>query len=141
MKNSEKIPKIQRLKSEKAIQHIFAVGQSLFFYPLKIQYKLEEGSVSAQKTSLQFGVSVSKKNFKRAVDRNLLKRRLRECFRKQKFVLEDSLAIENKNLKCMIIYVAKEEIDYDTLFTSMVVIIKKINKKISSKGQVLPKED
>jgi hypothetical protein len=55
--------------------------------------------------------------------------------------LEDSLALENKNLKCMIIYVAKEEIDYDTLFTSMAVIIKKINKKISSKGQVLPKED
>ncbi len=41
----------------------------------------------------------------------------------------------------MIIFVAKEEIDYDTLFTSMTVLIKKINKKISSKGHVLPKEE
>ena len=141
MKNSEKIPKIQRLKSEKAIQHIFAVGQSLFFYPIKIQYKLEESTVSAQKTPLQFGVSVSKKSFKRAVDRNLIKRRMRECFRKQKFVLENVLQSENKNLKCMIIFVAKEKIEYETLFTSMAVLIKKINKKISSKSQMSPKED
>ncbi|MBK8623665.1 MAG: ribonuclease P protein component [Saprospiraceae bacterium] len=141
MINSEKIPKIQRLKSEKAIQHIFAVGQSLFFYPIKVQFKLEESSTSAQKTNLQFGVSVSKKSFKKAVDRNLIKRRLREAFRKQKFVLEESLVIENKNLKCMIIYVAKEKIDYEILVTSISVLIKKINKKISSKLNIPTKED
>ena len=67
-------------------------------------------------------VSVPKKIFKRAVKRNLCKRRIREAWRKQKHLL----ACEN-GADILFIYSSKEILDYQTIFTAVSQIIEKIN--------------
>ena len=67
-------------------------------------------------------VSVPKKIFKRAVKRNLCKRRIREAFRKQKHML----TCEN-GVDILFMYSSKEILDYQTIYTTIGLIIEKIN--------------
>ena len=70
-------------------------------------------------------VSVPKKLFKRAVKRNLLKRRIRESYRKQKHNLAVSCGLD-----VLFMYSTKEILSYDEIFTAVGHIIDKINKGI-----------
>ena len=76
-----KYPKKERLKSKKLIGELFEKGESITVYPIKLVYlqTLYDNGVV-----LKAGVSVSKKQFKKAVERNHIKRLLRESFRKLK---------------------------------------------------------
>jgi len=69
----------ERLSSEKSIATLFAEGDSFFQYPFKVVYKKEQ---STYPFSVQLLISVSKRNFKKAVDRNKIKRLIREAYRK-----------------------------------------------------------
>jgi ribonuclease P protein component len=71
------LPKHERLKSKKIIQELFAKGSSLFLYPFKIIYWAQ----AEPNKFPQLLFSVSRKNFRRAHDRNLIKRRCREIYR------------------------------------------------------------
>lgn len=62
-------------------------------------------------------VSVPKRNFKHAVDRNLLKRRIREAFRRNRTLLGD------RNVDFLFVYTAKEKYDYERIETSVVEIL------------------
>jgi ribonuclease P protein component len=79
--------KEERLKSEKHIQELFKKGSSFYLFPFKVIF------LPNPDTTYPFHrvmVSVSKKNFKRAVDRNLIKRRIRESYRLNKNLLPTS---------------------------------------------------
>ena len=76
-------PKSQKLKSKKTIDLLFTKGKSVSKFPLRLVYMEEEN----QEESIKMGVSVSKKYFKKAVDRNYFKRVLRECYRLNKHIL------------------------------------------------------
>lgn len=79
-----------------------------------------DGSANAY----QFGVSVSKRNLKRAVDRNLIKRRMREALRLQ---ISDSGALNpDSNLIMMMVYVGKELLEYSLIQSSIKRTLKKI---------------
>ena len=67
-------------------------------------------------------VSVPKKMFKRAVKRNLLKRRIRESWRKQKACLNSS------STDILFIYPTKEILTYEQIYTAVGQLIEKINK-------------
>jgi ribonuclease P protein component len=90
----------EHLKSKKRIEQIFSEGKSLKAYPLLAVYVPLEASA----TNNQAGFSVSKKKFKRAVDRNLLKRRMREAYRLNKALLTGG----SQHLAIMFIYMPKE---------------------------------
>lgn len=72
---------------------------------------------------------MSNKNFKRAVDRNRIKRLAREAWRVQKSILEESL--KNKTLSVFLIYTQKELPDYKTIYDKTGLILKKLVKIIN----------
>jgi ribonuclease P protein component len=70
-----------RIKKEKEIENLLSKGQRVRIYPLQIVYLLNEIEKAEDTSSLKLFVYVSKRNFKKAVDRNTLKRCMRESFR------------------------------------------------------------
>lgn len=95
--------KKEKLKSKKEIQHLFANGTSYTKFPIKMiisPYDFED------ETPIKVGVSVSKRNFKKAVSRNHIKRLLREGYRLNKHIIFNSL--EQKYV-CMFLYLGKEK--------------------------------
>ncbi len=116
--------KQEKLKKSKLIEQLFAQGKSLTVYPVKLIY-LEIDHESPYK--IQAGVTVSKRNFKKAVDRNRIKRLLREVYRKNKFVIYDS---ENtKKHIFMFIYLGKKEFDYHVLEDKMKLLLQEFIQK------------
>jgi ribonuclease P protein component len=88
----------------KAIQQLFKKGKSFSHFPFRIIYLENEN----QKSCLQAGFTVSTRYFKKAVDRNRIKRLMRESYRLQKLSLKNKLEITNKNLAVFFIYTGNE---------------------------------
>lgn len=78
--------------------------------------------------TLQAGFAVSTKNFKKAVDRNRIKRLMREAYRLQKSVLEEVLIKNNKCLAVFIIYTGNELPGYQEIYSKMTNVINRLNK-------------
>jgi ribonuclease P protein component len=115
------IKKSERLKSRKTIETIFSGGSSSFAYPIKAVYKLIDDAKI--ESNLEFGVSVPKKKFKRAVDRNLIKRRIREAYRLNATPIKNVLSEGTKSYAVMFIYVGKEIESFDKIQKAMIKII------------------
>ena len=98
--------KEERLKSRKIIGRLYTEGKSVKAFPLRMVYLQTEHTSSFP---TQMGVSVPKRNFKRAVDRNRIKRLIRESYRKEKYTVYDGL---DKPYVFMISYLAKDECKY-----------------------------
>ncbi len=106
--------KQEKLKKSKLITQLFAEGKSINAFPIKLIY-LQIDHQSPYK--IQAGVSASKRNFKKAVDRNRIKRILREVYRKNKYLIYDSE--HTKKHIFMFIYQGKTEPDYHVLYEKM----------------------
>ena len=115
--------KESKLKSRNVIQQLFSEGKHVLVYPLKAVYILGN-----EKHHLQAGVSASKRNFKKAVDRNRIKRLIRETYRVQKPTLENHLIQNKQTLSVFFMYIGKEMPEYDQLMESTEKIIKRIVK-------------
>ena len=105
--------KQERLKSKKLIEKLYAEGDSVKTFPLRMVY------VQTAHTSdfpCQVGVSVAKKNYKLAVDRNRLKPLMRETYRLQKQIVYKNL---DEPYVFMISYIGREEIKYEDLYLKM----------------------
>jgi ribonuclease P protein component len=115
----------ERLKSRKAIEQLFKQGKSFSVFPFRVYYL--SGQFNA---TLQFGTGVSSKNFKKAVDRNRVKRLSRETWRLQKPVLQDALKEQNVQLNVFLIYTAKELPVYQEIYEKTGRIIQKLCQAI-----------
>jgi ribonuclease P protein component len=114
-----RFPKNERLTSKKNIQLLFAKGEVLFVYPLRVVF-LKKETKSA--TAPQVLFSIPKKNFKKASDRNWLKRRLREVYRLHKHQLADNE--QEYDLACLgFVYVAKEKISYSEIKKKFLLLL------------------
>lgn len=105
--------KQERLKSRKLIEKLYKDGTSLKVFPLRMMYLQTEHTSNFP---AQMGVSVAKRNFKRAVDRNRIKRLLRETYRLQKEIVYNNL---EKPHIFMISYLGKDEKTYEELSSKM----------------------
>jgi len=105
-----KFPKSERLHSKKQIEQLFNQGDSFTIYPLKVVYLKKPLESTLPNQVL---VSIPKKNFKRSVDRNKLKRRIKEVYRLHKQVLENKQA--GFYLLIGYIYVGKEISSYQII--------------------------
>lgn len=111
-------PKNEKLKSQKTIDLLFSKGKSVSKYPLRLVYTVCEDSSE----KLQFGVSVSKKHFKQAVDRNYFKRVLRECYRLNKHIIHDNL---DKSYAIMFFYQTKDRLTYQEIHEKTIQLFNK----------------
>ena len=90
--------KKERLNSKTLIERLFSGGSKSFpAFPLRVVYMSVE-PVEEDMAAASILISVPKKRFKRAVKRNLVKRQVREAYRKNKHLLLDALASQNKRL-------------------------------------------
>ena len=107
-----KFPKKQKLCGEKVIERLFANGKSISEKPFRAIWNFEKNNDQVCVKSL---IVVSKKRLKLAVDRNVVKRRIKEAYRLQKKQLECFLEGTNQQLNLAIIYQQEEILDYKTL--------------------------
>lgn len=121
-------PKEEKLKSKKIIDLLFSEGKSVSKYPLRlvyIAYDFEEN------VPLKMGVSVSKKYFKNAVDRNYFKRVLRECYRLNKALLTEHV---NTKYCIMFFYQTSDRLSYQEINEKTIQLFEKFTKAIQSEG-------
>jgi ribonuclease P protein component len=113
--------KNERLCSKKVIDKLFLEGKSIFVFPVKITY-LETTLPSNHK--FQVGFTVGKRNFKRAVQRNLIKRRMREVYRLNKSILYDNIG--EKQIAVFFIYTGKTISEYKQIEAAIIKGMKKL---------------
>lgn len=90
-------------------------GESFFHYPFKVVYEKVALTQEQQRPNAII-VSVPKRNFKRAVKRNLLKRRIRESYRLNKGILT---APQGCSINILFVYVAKDIKEYSYIETRL----------------------
>ncbi len=112
-------PKVEKLKSKKIIESLFTDGKSVGKYPLRLVYVQNNFD---DDVPLKMGVSVSKKYFKKAVDRNYFKRVLRECYRLNKHLLIDNL---EQKYCFMFFYQTKDRLSYQEINEKTIKLFEK----------------
>ncbi len=123
---NEKLPSSEKLNSKILINRLFAEGKSINKFPLKLIYtRVEDPKISTHKT----GVSVPKRNFKKAVDRNYFKRLMREAFRKNKYLVDNNLPAK---FAFMFIYTGQKRFTYRDLEMAVGWIIEKLLEREGS---------
>jgi ribonuclease P protein component len=112
-------PKSERLYKKKAIQELFDKGSSFYLHPFRVYFQKNDEPESAH----QVMFSVSKRNFKNATDRNLIKRRIREAYRLNKAAIPG-----NTKLQMAYIYTAKEILAFEVIRDKVLLSFKRFEK-------------
>jgi ribonuclease P protein component len=126
---NQKYPKSERLKSKNTIDLIFSKGKSVSKYPLRLVYAAIE---TDSNQPIQVGVSVSKKYFKKAVDRNYFKRVLRETFRTNKHVILDAV---DKPYALMFFYQSADRLSYAEIQEKTIQLFEKFKTQIKTEKE------
>jgi ribonuclease P protein component len=116
--------KEEKLKSKKLIEQLFAEGNHVKSFPLRLIYLPKHHGAEFP---IKAGFSVPKRNVKLAVNRNRIKRLMREVYRKNKPFFTENL---NEPYIFMFIFMAKEEINNVDLELSLKKVAVKFHKKI-----------
>ncbi len=123
MKQGFKYGKEEKLKSRKQINQLFVEGKAINAFPLRLVYYKPS---NAMDVPVKAGVSVSSRNFKRAVDRNRVKRLLREAYRLNKSSLLQHVEQSQQHLTLFIIYTDKILPAFEFINQKMQVALNKL---------------
>lgn len=116
--------KKERLKSKKQIDALFSHGNSLTVFPIKVFYVETRFKDSS---NIKAAVSVGKKKFKKAIDRNRIKRLLREAYR-----LNKPTKFNNSETAyaLLFLYIGKEMPSFENINNKMEQLLNKLSEKI-----------
>ena len=123
------LSKSERISRKLIIDKLFSEGKSFMAYPLRVVYLV---NVDLQEAPVAMLVSVSKKRFKRAVKRNLIKRRVREAFRLNKHQLQIPDSVNN--VAVAFLYLSTDLSDFSLLNRKMEEINNQLNKRLCSEN-------
>ncbi len=122
-------PKNEKLKSKITIGLLFSEGKSVSKYPLRLVY--HSGALGDEQ-QLKVGVSVSKKYFKKAVDRNYFKRLLRESYRLNQHLLKQQL---DQPYALMLFYQSKDRLSFEEINTKTIQLFEKFLAQVQDSKQ------
>lgn len=122
LKKEFTLGKDERLKKRKFIERLFREGRNFSVFPFRVYYLF----VNDSSVPLQAGFSASTRNFKKAVDRNRIKRITREAYRLQKKELFSQLTQENKKLVVFFVYTDKNLPAFAIIKDRVQIILQKL---------------
>ena len=122
--------KKEKLKSRKQIERVFREGRSFSLFPFKVCFLLQSLDEAGAKSPLQAGFGAGSRHFKKAVDRNRIKRLSREAYRLQKKPLLQSLEEKRLSLAVFFIYTGRELPDYVTVTDKIGVALQKLIREL-----------
>lgn len=125
---NERFGKDYKLCSQKQIELIFQEKKTIKAFPFVVHYSLLQ---EKQKVPFQLVFSAPKRLFKKAHDRNRIKRLMRESFRKNKLILETFLKENDFQLALFVIYTSKEELELEIFNKKTVQLYKQLIDELS----------
>ncbi|MFN8265752.1 MAG: ribonuclease P protein component [Chitinophagaceae bacterium] len=114
----------ERLKSRKQIEFLFSKGQSFHSSPFKVYYSAVP--VTDKRRQMQFAVGVGTRYFKHAVDRNRVKRLIREAYRLQRQELQQLMELKELQLTMFFIFTGKAVPDFEITKEKVKAAIEKL---------------
>lgn len=118
-----RFPKSEKLKSSKTIESLFSEGKSYSKYPIKVFFLPKENI----ETNLA-AFAVPKRNFKLAVDRNRVRRQLREAYRLNKNLIDE---LNGRKIVMLFLYLGKTKPQYAELEKAMGKLLKKLHSEMN----------
>jgi len=121
-------PKSERLASHTVIDEIFSTGKELKKFPFLLKYIY---STEKQENPTQIVISVPKRKAKHAVDRNRLRRQIKEAYRLNKSEFQTYFEKSGTSVVLFLIYTGKEKEEYAFLEEKLKLILKELITKLS----------
>ncbi|SDC66356.1 ribonuclease P protein component [Niabella drilacis] len=119
-------PRQQRLKSRKKLQEVFSSGSRIHSGTIKLLYLAE----AADKPDIQCGVGTSSRYFKKAADRNRIKRLLREAYRLQQQPVKMSAGQTQTHLSLFLLFTGKALPLYNDIYKQVGKALQKLENKL-----------
>ena len=126
------LPKSEILRGKNKLDNLFSEGSKLYEHPFKVMYSI--ASCNEHDASLQFGIVVPKRHFRKAHERNTIKRHCREAFRLNKNPLKAELELRNRQLCFMLIFIGKEALPSKEIHRKIILLLQRLTQQVYDKA-------